>query len=133
MRSTCLIISMLIVAVANVLAQSTVTTSGGNTNSVPKFTGSSTIGNSVISDNGGVVGIGDPTPSGALTVLQNSAATGFGGTANGNQGIIVNNNNDTPGRPIGIEFGTWKNGNNQDYTFSGLYGVGTSLGGFTQG
>ena len=39
-------------------AQTTVTTSGGTTNTVPSFTGPSTVGNSPISISGSNVGIG---------------------------------------------------------------------------
>jgi hypothetical protein len=47
----------------------TVTTNGGTTNSVPKFTGASTIGNSVISENAGNVGIGTTNPAFNLDVF----------------------------------------------------------------
>ncbi|MGI9101515.1 MAG: hypothetical protein ACR2IF_03635 [Terriglobales bacterium] len=45
-------------------AQTTVTTSGGTSNAVPKFTGSSTIGDSAITENAGNVGIGAGAPEG---------------------------------------------------------------------
>jgi len=44
------------------VAQQTVTTGGGTTNAVPKFTGVSSVGNSAITDLGGNVGIGTLTP-----------------------------------------------------------------------
>lgn len=49
-------------------AQTTVTTSGGTTNTVPLYTGSSLIGNSVITQSGGNVGIGTTSPSASLDV-----------------------------------------------------------------
>src|SRR5258708_38551657 len=44
-------------------AQTTVTTNGGTVNSLPKFTGSSAIGNSAVFENNGSVGIGTSTPA----------------------------------------------------------------------
>jgi hypothetical protein len=49
-------------------AQTTVTTSGGTVNSVPVFTGSSAIGNSVISQSGSNVGIGTTSPNALLSL-----------------------------------------------------------------
>jgi hypothetical protein len=48
-------------------------TGTGTTNYIPKFTGASTIGNSLIFDNGTNVGIGTITPIGALEVVSSSA------------------------------------------------------------
>lgn len=50
-------------------AQTTVTTSGGTSNAVPVYTGSSTLGNSPISISGNNVGIGTTTPQGSLQVV----------------------------------------------------------------
>ena len=62
-------------AVANVTpaaitpdAASTVTTTGGTANKVAKFSGASTIANSIIYDNGSEVGIGTTAPSATLTI-----------------------------------------------------------------
>jgi hypothetical protein len=55
-------------AVLPAVTQTTVTTSGGTANSIPKFTGSSTIGDSAITENGGNVGIGTSTPVAKLEV-----------------------------------------------------------------
>ena len=49
-------------------AQTTVTTSGGTTNTVPVFTGSATVGNSPISVSGSNVGIGTASPTTQLQV-----------------------------------------------------------------
>ena len=49
--------------------QTNVTTSGGTTNAVPVFTGSSTVGNSIITQSNGNVGIGTTNPSNALTIV----------------------------------------------------------------
>jgi len=49
-------------------AQTSVTTSGGTTNTVPVFTGNATIGNSNITQSGSNVGIGTASPDQALTV-----------------------------------------------------------------
>ena len=55
-------------AALTAVAQTTVTTSGGTTNSIPKFTGTSTIGDSAIVENSGSVGIGITTPGAKLDV-----------------------------------------------------------------
>lgn len=60
--------------VASISAQTTVTTSGGTTNTVPLFTGSSTLGNSAITQSNGNIGIGTTTPIDGLTVV--STGTG---------------------------------------------------------
>jgi len=49
------------------LAQ-TVTTSGGNTNQIPLFTGGSVLGNSVITQSGSNIGMGTATPGAKLDV-----------------------------------------------------------------
>ena len=54
------------------MAQTTVTTSGGTTNTVPVFTGSATLGNSAITQSSGNVGIGTTTPGYALELGNNS-------------------------------------------------------------
>jgi hypothetical protein len=54
------------VFVASAAAQTTVTTSGGTTNTVPVFTGTSTVGNSPISVSGSSLGIGTTAPAGQL-------------------------------------------------------------------
>ena len=50
------------------VAQTNVTTSGGTTNTVPLFTGSSTLGNSAITQANGNIGIGVANPTQALQV-----------------------------------------------------------------
>jgi hypothetical protein len=49
-------------------AVSTVTTTGGTANRVAKFSGSNTIVNSILYDNGTAIGIGTTTPTASLTV-----------------------------------------------------------------
>jgi len=44
------------------VGQSTVTTTGGSINSVPKFTSTTTVGNSSLSDTNGCVGVNTNTP-----------------------------------------------------------------------
>lgn len=51
------------------IAQTTVTTAGGATNSVPKFSGSGTIVNSAITEANGNVGIGTPSPLHKLDLM----------------------------------------------------------------
>lgn len=106
----------------------------GTQNFVTKFIDTvGDIGNSLIFDDGQNVGIGNSAPGSRLSILLNSSKTGYGGTSNGHQGIVVNNANNTLGKPVGVEFGTYSNGPGNDYTFGGLYGVGTSMSNFTQG
>lgn len=62
------------------MAQTTVTTSGGTTNAVPVFTGSSTVGSSVITQANGNVGIGTTNPTGTLVVAGGTAAASTNGT-----------------------------------------------------
>ena len=78
-------------AVANVLpggvspdAATTVTTTGGTTNKVAKFSGANTIVNSILYDNGTEVGIGTTSPTATLTVdgtVALDGATTFNGAA----------------------------------------------------
>ncbi len=55
---------------------STVTTTGGTANQVAKFSGASTIVNSIIYDNGSEVGIGTTAPTATLTVTGTSTFNG---------------------------------------------------------
>ena len=63
-----------------------VTTSGGTTNRLPKFTGAQTLGDSIISDNGSTVSIGGIlavntiTPTGAMTIGSTGQALTLQGT-----------------------------------------------------
>lgn len=74
-------------------------TGTGTTNYLPKFTGTSTIGNSLVFDNGTNVGIGTATPSYKLDVLNGSdfdirlRDTSLGGTV----GILFETANDFSG------------------------------------
>ena len=58
----------LVLLAASAAAQTNVTTTGGTANTVPLFTGGSTIGNSVITQSNGGVGIGTTTPGAKLEV-----------------------------------------------------------------
>jgi len=53
----------------------------GTAGTVPKWTGSTTLGNSEIVDNGKAVGINVATPGAALTVVGHSGSGSFGGQA----------------------------------------------------
>jgi len=55
-----------------------VTSSGGTTNYVAKFTGTLAIGNSTIFDSGGNVGIGTTTPTAPLHIKSNATASSYG-------------------------------------------------------
>lgn len=51
------------------VAQTTVTTTGGTTDTVPLFTGTSTVGNSIITQSGGNIGIGATAPKSKFDIL----------------------------------------------------------------
>jgi hypothetical protein len=87
-----------------VSAQTTVTTAGGTTNTIPVFTGTSVVGNSVITQSGGNVGIGTTSPANVLDVNK--------GSITGGGGIQIDGTNDTRVR-IGQGMPTvwsWSNG-----------------------
>jgi hypothetical protein len=63
-----MILAGLVLCVMPALAQTTVTTSGGTTNTIPLYTGSSTIGNSAITQSGGSIGIGTAAPGTTLQI-----------------------------------------------------------------
>ena len=73
--------------VVSTAAQTSVTTTGGTPNAVPKFTGSSSIGNSTIIESGGSVGIGTTAPSHPLDVQ------GYSGTTQTNVATFLNGTN----------------------------------------
>lgn len=59
--------------VVGAAAQTTVTTSGGTVNTVPLYSGSSTIGNSTITQSGGNVGIGTTSPQALIHIVSPSS------------------------------------------------------------
>jgi hypothetical protein len=63
-------------------AASTVTTTGGTANKVARFSGSNTIVNSILYDNGTAVGVGTTSPSSTLTV-DGTTTLGGASTLNG--------------------------------------------------
>ena len=84
------------VLTASATAQTTVTTSGGTTNTVPVFTGSSTVGNSPISVPGSNVGIGTTsTPNATLDIESTSSATLRVGSESSYTGILAESYDDT--------------------------------------
>jgi hypothetical protein len=58
-------------------------TGSGTTNTVPVFTGTSTVGNSPISVSGGSVGIGATPPANPLAILANQSRSSYVGTGAG--------------------------------------------------
>jgi len=99
----------------------------GTTNYIAKFTGASTLGNSLVYDDGSNVGIGTTSSLGRLDVvganvyepirgITNSASNLESGSNNA-LGLSVNNSNTTAGNGIAIGFNTAT-------TNSTLYGVG---------
>ena len=99
------------------LAQTTVTTSGGTTGSVPLFTGTSTVGNSIVTQAASDIGIGDTTPITTFTVMAGDNGTddmpmyaGYN-TTTANAGVvlgkapyfeIIGNGNANQGPSIGL-------------------------------
>jgi hypothetical protein len=65
----------------------TVTTNGGTTNSVPKFSSATTIVNSTITENNGHVGIGTTDPQSFLDIRGSNGVT-FGITVESNNGLF---------------------------------------------
>jgi hypothetical protein len=105
----------------------TVTTTGGTANSVPKFSGSSTIVNSAITDSSGLVGIGTTSPSGTLDVEGGTAASGNNGsniTLNPQSGNGTNKNGGSINVQVGLPTGTGTPGT---VNLNGVSGTNTSL------
>jgi hypothetical protein len=93
-------VALLIAQAIPANAQTTVTTTGGTANSVPKFSGSATIVNSAITDSSGNIGIGTTSPAGTLDVEGGTAASGNNGanitfTAQSGNGTNKNGGNIT--------------------------------------
>ena len=76
----------------------------------------------------GKMGINRAIPSSILQVEGSSTQTSYGAAATSDQGITVINSNNTTGKPYGIQFGAFA-----EYTFGGIYGVGTGLANNTAG
>jgi hypothetical protein len=78
---------LLLLAVTAIKAQTTVTTSGGTANSIPLYSGSFTLSNSVLTQYSGNIGLGTTTPTQPLTIINDGLAPIYGGldttTANG--------------------------------------------------
>lgn len=102
-------------------AQTTVTTAGGTTNTVPVYTGSSTLGNSPIAISGSNVGIGTTTPTSPLQVIGPNFNTtqltveNFD-TQNGSSYFSVNATSGTPY----LEMQRWT-GSGSNYNGSRIY------------
>jgi len=93
----------------------------GTTNTLPKFTGASTIGNSIVNDNGTGIGIGiaaaspfilntlstDATTSGVIGIMQIGRASS-GTAANGIGGNLQFTAQDTAGNQRTAAYITWK-------------------------
>lgn len=80
MRNRMQFVWLVMALTVSAVAQTTVTTTGGTTNTVPVFTGSATIGSSVITQSNGNVGIGTTTP---LNLQYNTELSLYGGWYSG--------------------------------------------------
>lgn len=94
----------------SIQAQQAVTTSGGAANTVPVFTGSSSVGNSVITQSNGLVGIGTSTPHDVLEVYGQLHSTLSGNT--GGAVVLENTAKTTNGTAARWEI----------FNMSGIYG-----------
>lgn len=68
MKDICRSLCLILFAIGTAVSQTTVTTTGGTANSVPKFSGSSTVVNSAITEVNGKVGIGTSNPQRSFDV-----------------------------------------------------------------
>jgi hypothetical protein len=110
MRHICKFIALILLTLCYLAAlaagQNTVTTAGGTVNAVPKFTGSTTIGNSAISESGGSVGIGTASPANQLSIQASDTQLGiWSDTGNGFAAIDAHNVANTIKRPL--VFNAW--------------------------
>ncbi len=77
MKRICILLIMIGLTALGARAQTV--TGSGTTNKIPKFTGSSTIGDSVITEDGGNIGIGTTNPDSTLRVFNfSNSLTGTG-------------------------------------------------------
>jgi hypothetical protein len=72
-------------------------TGTGTTNYLPKFTGASTIGNSIVQDNGSALSIG------GATVTDGTVLNVIGNQSSANIGLVLNNTNSTHARIYSIQ------------------------------
>jgi hypothetical protein len=77
MKNICACACVIFFALGGAVAQTTVTTTGGTTNSIPKFSGAATVVNSVVTEVNGKVGINNTTPQRTFDV-QGDASNGYG-------------------------------------------------------
>jgi hypothetical protein len=115
----------------SVNAQTTVTTTGGTANSVPKFSGSSTIVNSAITDSSGNIGIGTGSPNVSLDV-ENSSTNGQARfTYSGGLGLLINQPSLDGNVSLNVQdnTGLWFDTNNVGRVYinnAGNVGIGTA-------
>ena len=86
-RQVEVLVCCLLLGVIRLTAQTTVTTTGGTTNSVPVFTGGATLGSSIITQSNGNIGIGTASPAYKLQVngaIQSVVSGSFGLSVTGN-------------------------------------------------
>jgi hypothetical protein len=89
MKRICSLLVMFGLAALGAKAQTV--TGSGTTNNIPKFTGSSTIGDSVIAESNGNIGIGSSTPNAKLEVKDFRNLDGSGNGPNAIFGLVTCN------------------------------------------
>lgn len=82
----------------------------------------------MLSINDRKIGINTTNPATMLDINDVSTQTSYGGLGISDQGISLNNNIQSAGYPIGLQFGSYRG-----YDFGGIFGVGTNMGGYTIG
>ena len=116
----------------------------GTTNYLPKFTGTTTLGNSAIYESAGSIGIGTTSPSYKVDVRTTGTSTlmniskAWTGTGTTNFPLLLVGNTYTFGYGTGIQAGGGQTGvkgtaSNGDQTGYGIYGLGFGATGDTYG
>jgi len=83
------VLSLVLSISTTLIAQTAVTTSGGTTNSIPLYSGSFTLSNSVLTQYNGNIGLGTATPIQPLTIINDGFSPIYGGNDTNTANSIV--------------------------------------------